>query len=206
MLKKIYITLLCSFFVSLSFAQSDSKNVLQSDISGVYRNAVKKSYYKELGRAHCLSQDYYGQFDFGTTLGLGDYAFTKFEVNSTHGYQFNPYFYLGGGVGAHFMLNYTDDLYMRRRQVANVLLYVDTRVTFIESTITPYVEARAGYFVTYYGGAYANIAVGCRFATYYKQAINVSLGYSYERLGFDCYANNDKFNTNNLSIKIGYEF
>lgn len=201
---KIYLAILCLLTASFTFAQSNSKNVIQSDISNVYRNAVKESFYTTLNSSYCLSQGYQGQIDLGSTFGIGNYAFTKFEVNSTHGYQFNPYYYLGGGVGAHFMLDYNDNFY--RHQVPNILLYLDSRLTFIESNITPYIESRIGYFVTNFGGMYVNFSLGCRFAVYYRQAINLSVGYSFEKLGFEYYTTREKFNTNNFSVKLGYEF
>ncbi len=44
--------------------------------------------------------------DLGYTIGVGDYDFGRFEISTTHGYQVNPYFFLGGGVGFHFMQSY----------------------------------------------------------------------------------------------------
>ena len=46
---------------------------------------------------------YRGFVDAGYSFGIGDYKFGRFEINTTHGYQFNPYFFLGAGLGFHFM-------------------------------------------------------------------------------------------------------
>lgn len=49
------------------------------------------------------SNGYRGFADLGYTIGVGDYDFGRFEISTTHGYQVNPYFFVGGGVGFHFM-------------------------------------------------------------------------------------------------------
>ena len=49
---------------------------------------------------------YRGFIDAGYSIGVGDYEFGRFEVNTSHGYQFNPYFFLGAGAGLHFMSSY----------------------------------------------------------------------------------------------------
>ena len=35
---------------------------------------------------------YRGYVDAGYSIGIGDYEFGRFEVNTTHGYQVSPYF------------------------------------------------------------------------------------------------------------------
>ena len=52
---------------------------------------------------------YRGFVDAGYSIGIGDYEFGRFEVNTSHGYQFNPYFFLGAGMGFHFMSSYETD-------------------------------------------------------------------------------------------------
>lgn len=54
----------------------------------------------------CLAQSgkgYHGFADLGYTIGVGDYDFGRIEISTTHGYQVNPYLFVGGGVGFHFM-------------------------------------------------------------------------------------------------------
>ena len=41
---------------------------------------------------------YRGFADLGYTIGLGDYKMGRFEINTSHGYQFSPYFFLGAGA------------------------------------------------------------------------------------------------------------
>ena len=52
------------------------------------------------------SNCYRGNVEAGYSVGIGDYDSERFEINTTHGYQFNPYFFLGVGTGIHFMSSY----------------------------------------------------------------------------------------------------
>lgn len=45
---------------------------------------------------------YRGFVDFGYTVGLGDYGVGRIELTTSHGYQFNPYFFAGIGTGIHY--------------------------------------------------------------------------------------------------------
>ena len=49
---------------------------------------------------------YRGYIDAGYSIGVGDYEFSRFEVNTSHGYQINPHLFLGAGAGLHFMSSY----------------------------------------------------------------------------------------------------
>lgn len=158
--------------------------------------------------------------DLGYSFGLKDYEFNRFEMNMSHGYQFNPYVFLGGGFGVHFMEEYKEDLYVahdHRENLVDVPLFTNARFTFIKSRITPVIDIKAGYYVTNHGGLYINTSVGCRFSIWSRHAINILLGYSYEDLQFDTFGNfistysmahtryNKNYATNSLSFKIGFE-
>ena len=56
--------------------------------------------------AQSMQSGYKGHVDAGYSIGIGDYDFGRFEVNTTHGYQVNPYIFLGAGTGLHFMSSY----------------------------------------------------------------------------------------------------
>lgn len=203
-------------------AQSGRRNVLQSDISGVYKNAVRKGFYDELNHNYSLSKGYHGMAELGYSFGMGDYDFGRFELNTSYGYQFNPYFFIGGGLGLHVISEYNTPgsnipLDCRNRMV-DVPLFANAKVTFLENSITPFIDGRLGYYITHNGGVYTSISAGCRFAIYGRQAINVAIGYSYENLqfeSFDSFKSNSSMNysryprnlaTHCLSLKLAYEF
>ena len=93
-------------FSILCVAQPKQKSVVESDVSHNYKKAVRESFYKELNNLSGLEEGYHGFIDVGYTFGVGDYQFNRFEINSTHGYQFNPHIFLGGGLGLHFRPEY----------------------------------------------------------------------------------------------------
>ncbi|WP_298074943.1 hypothetical protein [uncultured Bacteroides sp.] len=58
-----------------------------------------------------LTNSYKGYVDAGYSIGIVVYKFGRLEINTSHGYQFSPYFFLGAGIGLHFMPSYeTSDM------------------------------------------------------------------------------------------------
>lgn len=168
------------------------------------------------------SKCYRGFIDGGYTIGIGDYEFGRFEINTSHGYQINPFFFIGGGVGLHFMPKYeTPDMEIaldQRDGNVDIPVFANIRANLSKGKITPFVDAKAGTYVTNNGGLYLNASVGCRYALDEKQAINVSIGYTSEKLEFQTF---DRFvsnynmdysrqgrllTTEGIAIKVGYEF
>ena len=215
------LTLIYLLSVSLfTFAQSDRRPVSSSPITEKYRNSVKRGFYSQLDSK--IHSGYHGFVDLGYTIGVGDYTFDRFELSSTHGYQFNPYLFLGGGVGFHFMQKYETpymDIPLNSRDfMIDIPVYAETRITFINGNISPFISGRGGYYFTHNGGIYLNASVGCRFAVSTNHAINVFVGYSNEKLEFETFerftssssmnysTEKRKLSTEGFSIKVGYEF
>lgn len=166
---------------------------------------------------------YRGFTDVGYTVGIGDYDFGRFEVNTSHGYQITPFFYIGAGAGLHFMSSYktksSGDIPLDvRKSKVDIPIFANGRVNFTKGKFAPFIDIKGGTYVTNNGGLYANASVGCRIATNSKQAINILVGYTSEKLEFQTF---NKFNsshdmsytrkatsydTEGISLKIGYEF
>lgn len=173
----------------------------------------------------CFAQTtkgYHGFADLGYTIGVGDYEFGRFEISTTHGYQVNPYFFVGGGVGFHFMseCKYGDPeipLDLRKSKIS-IPLFADFRGTFTKRKFAPFVDLKLGYFVTNNDGFYGNISAGCRMLTKGSQAVSLSIGYTYEKLEFETFdrftgstsmnyiRSPRKLDCEGISIKLGYEF
>jgi hypothetical protein len=165
---------------------------------------------------------YRGFVDAGYTVGIGDYEFGRFEVNTSHGYQINPYFYVGAGVGFHFMPSYeTPDMDIpldKRDSKVDIPVFANARINFSKSKVTPFIDAKGGTYVTNNGGLYVNGSAGIRIACNGKQAINIMVGYTLEKLEFETFwkFNNTHsmsytrkpttYETEGVSLKIGYEF
>jgi len=165
---------------------------------------------------------YRGFVDGGYTIGVGDYEFGRFEINTSHGYQINPFFFIGGGLGLHFMPEYKtkgmDIPHDQREAKVDIPVFANLRANFSKGKIVPFVDGKAGTYVTNNGGLYLNLSAGCRFAVNEKQAINVSVGYTTEELEFETFksfissknmsylTSPRKLNTEGIAIKVGYEF
>lgn len=165
---------------------------------------------------------YRGFADLGYTIGLGDYKMGRFEINTSHGYQFSPYFFLGAGVGFHFMPEYeTPGMSIaldQRDSSVEIPIFANLRANFTKTKVAPFVDAKVGTYVTNGSGLYASITAGCRIATTQKQGVNLSIGYTYAKYEFqtfDHFTSSSSMNytrdgrvlaTEGLSIKVGYEF
>ncbi len=223
-MKRMYyksLVFVCFLFSSLFlYAQTDRRPVNSSPITEKYRNSVKRGFYTELNGE--IKEGYHGFVDLGYSVGVGDYTFDRFELSSSHGYQFNPYFFLGGGLGFHFMQKYeTPDMDIpldSRDFMVDIPIYAETRITFVNGKISPFISGRGGYYLTHNGGTYLNASIGCRFAIGINQAINVLVGYSSEKLEFNTFerfnssssmdysTEKRKLSTEGISIRVGYEF
>lgn len=212
--------LLLLFAYTYANAQSNRRQVASSSITKEYKSAVKQTFYNELNSV--ISTGYHGLADFGYTIGFGDYKMGGFEFSTTHGYQFNPYIFIGAGLGVHFMSEYSTP-YMNipldyRGSQVDIPIYVNLRLTILNGPISPFIDGKCGHYLTHHGGVYLNASVGCRFATWRKQSVNIYIGYSNENLEFETF---DKFysshnmdyrrmkrnlSTDGLSIKLGYEY
>ena len=157
---------------------------------------------------------YRGYIDAGYSFGVGDYEFGRFEINTSHGYQFNPYFFLGAGTGLHFMSSYETIVDIRESKV-DVPIFANIRCNFSQKKVSPFVDAKGGLFVTNSGGLYANASVGCRFSLNEKQAVSIAIGYALEELEFERPKSSvnrnyiqsaTKRKTESITLKLGFEF
>lgn len=165
---------------------------------------------------------YRGYVDAGYSVGIGDYDFGRFEVNTSHGYQINPYLFIGAGTGLHFMASYkTKDMEIPldvRDSKVDIPVFANIRCNFLKKKVSPFVDIKGGTYVTNSGGLYVNASAGCRFSINEKQAINLSVGYTAEKLQFETF---DRFtshtsmeytryttlyDTEAITVKLGFEF
>lgn len=165
---------------------------------------------------------YRGFVDGGYTIGIGDYEFGRFEINTAHGYQINPFFFIGGGLGLHFMPKYetegTSIALDQRDSKVDIPVFANLRANLCKGSISPFIDGKAGTYVTNNGGLYLNISAGCRISLHENQAINISIGYTSEKLEFESFKSFTssynmnytrsprQLNTEGIAIKVGFEF
>lgn len=146
---------------------------------------------------------YKGFFDFGYVFDLSDYEAGRLELTTTHGYQFNPYIFAGAGIGYNY---YTEG------EAHAVPIFANIRVTPLNSSITPYIDAKLGYSVADIDGLYFSPSIGCRFGLNERIGINIGLGYSLQQAEvwyYDFYYEDiytEKKVISGLNLKIGIDF
>lgn len=172
--------------------------------------------------AQSMQSGYKGHVEAGYSVGIGDYDFGRFEVNTTHGYQVNPYIFLGAGTGLHFMSSYkTGDMEIPldvRDSKVDIPVFANFRSNFTKGKLSPFFDIKGGTFVTNNGGLYVVASVGVRYALNSKQGLSLSVGYAAEKLEFETF---ERFNgrydmsytrkpatydTESVSVKLGFDF
>lgn len=88
-------------------------------------------------------------------------------VSTSHGYQFNPNFYLGAGVAVQYNKKF-------KEWILPVFMQVRTDQKF--GKFTPFGDIRIGYSLTDGGGIYFSPMIGYRFNWGRKMGINVGVG------------------------------
>lgn len=140
-----------------------------------------------------LERGFRGLVDIGVQAGFGD-AKDNYLIQSsfTGGYQINRMLFVGGGIAPSLALYDYGDV-----ETGFVMpIYGALRCDFIDARISPFAEARGGYYITDKSdanGGYAYIGAGCRFNRF-----SLSAGYSlYIRDGFTGHF---------TGVKFGFEF
>lgn len=155
---------------------------------------------------------YKGFIDAGYTFDLDDYYnkynMNRFEISTSHGYQFNNYFFIGGGVAFDY---YTD------AESYAIPVFANFRANFINKKVTPFGDFKLGYTAGDIEGVYMSMAVGVRITMAKKSAINFRLEYTcqgiengYHNYGYSYgsyyYYYDDYDLLNGFGFKIGFEF
>lgn len=113
------------------------------------------------------------------------------SVSTTHGYQFNDYFFLGGGLALGVCPEY---------DYWHLPVFAETRVNFLDRRVTPFFVYRIGSsFVNIEDiSAYEMMMLGLRIALTEQSALNLSFGLE-ANLGAYYWSGG-------YALHIGYEF
>ena len=94
---------------------------------------------------------YKGFIDFGGVIGIGNRGDGAIAVSTTHGYQFNPYFFFGAGIGIEYHMNW---------ETFFIPVFADIKTYFLNKNISPFLGLKAGYSVYDGKGCYINPHIG----------------------------------------------
>lgn len=165
---------------------------------------------------------YRGFVDFGYTAGVGDMNIGRVELTTSHGFQFNPYLFVGAGTGIHCYFKANErKLELSEKECLPVIpFFVDLRGSFLKGSIVPFIGIKLGYSCALVSasneydfsglGLYIAPSAGVKFAITSQAMLNLSLGYSVQNTTIGEYSYRDydetTINMGGVSIKMGVEF
>jgi len=149
--------------------------------------------------------------ELGYQIGTGDWGLDRIKMDIINGYRINPYIFLGMGTGWRYYHEIEDAL---------VPLFLNFRVNFIQSQMSPFLGLSTGYSLNAsnnFKGAGAFIAptMGVDFPISNSARMNVGLSYESQRLKsklYHFYPDNyidsyeATFNSGAISLSIGFTF
>lgn len=150
-----------------------------------------------------LQSGYKGIVELGYQIGTGDYGMDRLKINIINGYQLNPYFSLGFGIGLRYYFD---------AEAAVTPVFADFKANFIDNKISPYLSLGVGYSFDatndFEGvGFLLNPVVGVSFKVSDKSAMNVGLGYELQKMDFYYYyGESSSENSGAISINVGISF
>lgn len=105
-----------------------------------------------------------------------------------------------------------------RESSVDIPVFANARLNFSKSKVSPFIDVKGGTYVTNNGGLYLNGSAGVRIACSGKQAVNILIGYTNEKLEFQTFwkfisthsmsyiRKATSYETEGVTLKIGYEF
>jgi hypothetical protein len=153
------------------------------------------------------AQSYKGFVEAGYGLSFGDNSEDLMTISTTHGLQLNPKFFVGAGVAFE---------YGKDSKKNAVPFFLDGRFNLFNKPITPFVDLKFGYSFFQSAGYFINPTIGYRIGLGNKSALNVGVGYTHQHNTDEYYPLDGDYDTyyqphfviftNNICLKIGYEF
>ena len=125
----------------------------------------------------------------------------NFMISTTHGYQFNNFFFLGGGLG---LLRYIDG------KKTMMPIFAETSINLLNNKrVMPFLQARLGTVVGEWGGVYYSAICGVRLKVAQRHAVSLSLIMS-DHFDVESFINDQddgiSWFARSLGIKLGFEF
>lgn len=175
------------------------------NISGQTRDAVlnSESRFVETKSYNPRKRGYRGWVETGGSVALGGYGDGVFSFSTSHGYQFNPYFFLGAGIGVDYHFDYE----------VVVPVFANARVYFMDRKTSPFIDVKIGYSpVGDIQGIYFSPSIGVSIGVSKKCAVSISVGYNMQQgdIYFGYYYGSYDYYLDTLihglSFKAGFEF
>ena len=146
---------------------------------------------------------YISSLEYERDFNSSDSRLITSTMFTVHGYQFNPYLYLGAGLGFQQMEYETDGVKLLFTKTT-IPLFADAKIHLLKTRIAPFVEGRLGYCISGFKGLYFNPTVGVSFGISPKTGGILAFGYSFQKLKGN--EETDKTKLEGLSFRVGLFF
>ncbi len=163
-----------------SAASSQSAAVLHGQGNSRQATMVKR----QVDKPANTSRGYEGRADISYGRSVMGNVFNVAAINLTNGYRFNPYFYLGAGVGVrsyHYQQNiiysptYGDFKFVNEFVVP---VFATVSVDFTKTRLAPFLSVNAGYGIPFGGNEMGGVTVAPSIGVAYKLKKKVRLSLS----------------------------
>jgi len=163
--------------------------------------AISGNYYSKgnMGNNRGISSGYRGFVDLGYTLGSGEYKIGRIEFSTSHGYQINPYIFVGAGAGYNYFCTNDADAH-------GIPVFAHARSEFLRNAISPFFDFKIGYSFLDTDGLYFSPSVGCHIQVSSSIGLNVSFGYTFQNVSYEYDGYSDSVNCGGISFKFGIDF
>ena len=123
----------------------------------------------------------------------------NFMISTTQGYQFNNFFFLGGGLG---LLRYIDG------KKTMMPIFAETSINLLNNKrVMPFLQARLGTVIGEWGGVYYSAICGVRLKVAQRHAVSLSLIMS-DHFDVESFINDQddgiSWFARSLGIKLGF--
>lgn len=142
--------------------------------------------------------------DYAYIHGIGKEKNNRIEYMGSVGFQFNPIFYTGLGIGYDMTLNNKDSA---------LPVFINQRINFLDDYKTPFWDVKIGYSVAAGKGFYCSTSLGMSFTKRGRRAFNLGLVYSLQNAEFYDWSDSEpkawvskKELYHGIAIKLSYEF
>lgn len=127
--------------------------------------------------AMAQERGYRAYVEFGPAVTLSGMEKTVFggAVYTSHGYQFCPELFVGGGVGAFGFLENEEG---EPGGIGGISLYLNVQSYLTNGKVAPFVDLKIGYALFDYDGLYLAPTVGVRVIRKERMALRIGLNYS----------------------------
>lgn len=170
------------------------KQQVQQTVATTKKYVIESAEEAVKNEAAAKTRGYRGFVDGGFTAG---YDFMVELINTSHGYQINPHFFVGGGMGLHIAAIEGGVI---------VPIFADVRVNFLKHKISPFVDYKVGASVGTWPGFYTSLIGGCKLNKF-----NVGLGFTlgttemyYYGYGYSPYYYTEILG--GFTLRLGFEF